>query len=196
MEWGRPLSKQVKGEAIMKPRMALLAMVTALIGLAIGGLGIAAGRAPAGVTRLEGVQTMIVVPGEGHIMIAGVEDQNPIRHSIYRSDDEGRSWQLLSANLPGKITVLAGDGRTLYVGTESIGVVKSTDGGLSWTPSSEGLGPMPNATVTALTVDDENPDVLYASIGYYLGTSQAHFAPMGTWVSTNGGGSWAQMNSG
>jgi hypothetical protein len=53
---------------------------------------------------------------------------------------------------------------------------------------------MPNVTVTSLTVDSQDPNLLHATIGYYLGTSQAHFAPMGSWVSTDGGASWSQAD--
>jgi hypothetical protein len=179
-------------------RFGLLLVLTALIALMIGRLAVAAERAPAGITQLDGLQAMAVMPGKVRTLYAGVEEREPIRHSVYMSLDGGRRWQLLSDNLPSKITTLAvpaGDGRTLYAGTESLGVLKSTDGGASWTPVNQGLGPMPNVTVTSLAVDNHDPDVLHVTIGYYLGTSQAHFVPMGTWVSTDGGVSWSEGSS-
>jgi hypothetical protein len=180
-----------------KLHFALLLVLTALIALMIGRLAVAAEWAPAGITQLEGVQAITAAPGKARTLYAGVEEHEPIRHSVYQSPDSGRHWQLLSDNLPSKITALAvpaDDGQTLYAGTESLGVLKSADGGTSWTPVNQGLGPMPNATVTSLTIDSQNPNLLRATIGYYLGTSQAHFAPMGTWVSTDGGASWSQVS--
>jgi hypothetical protein len=192
-----------------KLRLAMLLALTALIGLAIGRLALAAEwpagetrtdgdlavAAPAGITRLDGVQTMARMPSKADILIAGVEESEPGRHSVYRSVDGGRHWQLLSDELPSRITALAaptGEGQLLYAGTESMGVLKSTDGGASWAPASRGLGPMPNATVTSLAVDEQNPDVLRATIGYYFGPSATHFAPTGIWTSTDGGASWSQ----
>lgn len=179
-----------------KSRIIILLIGTALIALMIGRLAAAAERAPARITELHGVQAISVAPGD--VFYAGVRQENPARNDVYRSVDGGRTWTLIAAGLPSRITSLAAPGSEgpMYVGTESMGVLKSVDDGEAWVPVNTGLGSMPNPTVTALTVDPSVPHRLYASIGYWLGTSQARFAPMGTYVSSDGGASWTRLEAG
>ncbi len=190
---------QMQVEAVaVQPRRRTVALIflTGLIALMIGGLALASGRTPAEITELHGVQAMTVVGGD--VIYAGVRLEHPLRHEIYRSVNGGRTWKLVAAGLPSRVTALAApmaDG-PLYVGTESMGVLKSMDGGKTWQPVNAGLGPMPNATITSLTVDPDSPNRLYASIGYWLGTGEAHFAPMGTYVSDDGGVSWTRLDAG
>lgn len=174
----------------------VLLIATALIALMIGSLAVAYERAPARMTELRGVQAISVAPGD--VLYAGVQQEDPLRHEIYQSEDGGRTWSLVAAGLPSRVTALAAPGADgpLYVGTESMGVLKSVDGGETWIGVNEGLGPMPNATVTSLTVDPNRPDRLYASIGYWFGTSQAQFAPLGTYASDDGGASWIRLDTG
>ena len=42
----------------------------------------------------------------------------------------------------------------------SVGVFRSSDSGLNWQPSSEGLG---TAAITALAINPDQPDILFAS---------------------------------
>ena len=71
---------------------------------------------------------------------------------------------------------------TLYAGTDSGGVFKSTNGGGNWSAVNTGL----TATyVTALAIDPETPTTLYA--GTWGG---------GVFKSTNGGGNWSAVNTG
>lgn len=186
-----------------KSRTIILLIGTALIALMIGGLAVASERTPSRanplpkeITELHGIQAISVTSGD--VVYAGVRQDDPARNAVYRSVDGMRTWELVASGLPSRITSLAVQGPQgpLYVGTESMGVLKSVDGGKTWVPVNAGLGPMPNATVTALTVDPSAPERIYASIGYWLGTSQAHFAPMGTYVSSDGGASWTKLEAG
>ena len=94
----------------------------------------------------------------------------------------------------GRVTVvLRAEAETIYVGTESAGLFRSTDGGATWVPLTAKMDvPMANLTVTALAAG-ENSNVIYAAVGYWLGTSEAHFAPFGVNVSRDGGMTWQAM---
>src|SRR5204863_4967497 len=69
---------------------------------------------------------------------------------------------------------------TLYAGTDSNGVFKTTNGGGSWTAVNTGLT---NFQVTALAIDPQTPATVYA------GRAACRVR------STNGGGSWSAVNS-
>ena len=72
------------------------------------------------------------------------------------------------------ITALAVDPRsptTLYAGTRSSGVLKSTDGGGNWTAINNGLTLAP---ITSLAIDPKTPTTLYVS---GVGTSKAAKQP-------------------
>jgi photosystem II stability/assembly factor-like uncharacterized protein len=94
----------------------------------------------------------------------------------------------------GRVTVmLRTEADTIYAGTESAGLLRSTDEGATWVSLTGRLGvPMPNLTVTALAQGDSD-NVIYAAVGYWLGTSEAHFAPLGVYVSRDGGMTWQAM---
>ena len=83
------------------------------------------------------------------------------------------------------ITTLAIDPATpttLYAGTNSDGMFKSTNGGGNWSAVNTGL----TATgVHTLAIDPTTPTTLYA--GTYGG---------GVFKSTNGGGNWSAVNTG
>ncbi len=103
---------------------------------------------------------------------------------ISKSTDGGHSWTAVNAGLPEGVWIvdLALDGLdpgTLYVGTGRDGVFKSRNGGQTWTAVNTGL---PSLSLDALTIDPQDPNVLYAGIDGYETT--------GVWKTVNGGGSW------
>ena len=69
--------------------------------------------------------------------------------------------------------------RTIYAGTYA-GVIKSTDGGGSWSAVNDGLG---NRAVVSLAIDPSNTNIIYG------GTVS------GIFKSTNGGDAWRAVNS-
>jgi len=76
---------------------------------------------------------------------------------IYRSDDQGERWTLI-ANADNGLTntsigTFVGLNNILYAGTRGGGIVRTTNGGLTWTPFNFGL---PNLTVTALTAASDS----------------------------------------
>lgn len=103
---------------------------------------------------------------------------------IYKSADGGRSWTAMNGGLPDGevIWALALDGRDsgrLYVGIPYDGIFETEDGGQTWTPVNTGL---PSLSLEAMTIDPQDPNVLYAGI-HDFGFSEV-------WKTVNGGGSW------
>lgn len=84
----------------------------------------------------------------GESLLAG---HNP--GGVYRSMDEGQTWQLAGGLTDRSPTwVLGGAGPNVLVGTSPEGVAISHDTGASWKPSAAGLPP--GAAVVALAADE------------------------------------------
>jgi photosystem II stability/assembly factor-like uncharacterized protein len=71
---------------------------------------------------------------------------------------------------------------TIYAGTFSGGVFKTTNGGSSWNAVNSGLS---NLSIEELAIDPTNPNTIYAGAG-----------ASGVYKTTNGGSSWNAVNSG
>jgi len=116
---------------------------------------------------------------------------------LLKSDNRGQDWSQLDG--PGsRVTALAvASDQVVYAGTESLGVFKSTDGGLTWQAANHGLGLVPGSRlmVTDLRLDPQNPQVVYATTAYLFGSTEVHVAPLGVAVSRDGGASWAPMST-
>jgi len=117
---------------------------------------------------------------------------------VFRTSDGGQTWQLRSDGFGDPrfgfvVTRIAIDPvspETLYLGT-SRGMYKSSNGGLTWGGSSQGLGgclPPPSppicTTPTAVAVDPGNPDKVFAGTygGLYVSTDRSR-----TWTLHNEG---------
>lgn len=108
-------------------------------------------------------------------------------------------WVTL-AGLPSRATALATiDESTLYVGTEALGVFKSTDAGNTWVEvNNAGLGLVPGSVldITALAVDPHNADHVFAATAYLLGSTQIRKVPAGVYESLDGGKTWHALIEG
>lgn len=94
---------------------------------------------------------------------------------IYRSDDGGKTWDLLARDVASRpnpnsthadhvINALAidpDDPSRIYVGFTLGGVSISTDSGITWQSSSAGM--VPEASIFDLVVDNAHPGVVYAA---------------------------------
>jgi photosystem II stability/assembly factor-like uncharacterized protein len=122
---------------------------------------------------------------------------------IFKSVDGGESWNPVNAGLASpfvRVNAIVIDPQTpqtLYAGVGyrsgvpgqedgGVGVYKSTDGGGNWNLVNTGL---PNAPVTTLAIDAQNPQTLYA------GTHDG-YGSYGVYKSTDGGVSWFEINNG
>jgi HEAT repeat protein len=126
-------------------------------------------------------------------------------NGIWFSDDAGISWAQAGA-LPSRPLAMAvaeqsslpGKPGPVFVGTESRGLLRSDDGGASWQPvDSEALsrGNAAPLAVTALAIDPENEQIVYAATNIWLGTSTVHLTPLGVAVSVDGGRQWLQLST-
>ena len=119
--------------------------------------------------------------------------------AIWVSDDAGRSWTQAGALPSRPLSMAAAQGTPglIFVGTESSGLLRSTDGGASWQQVDSALltggyaGPL---TVTALAIDPEDEQIVYAATNIWLGTHTAHLTPLGVVVSVDGGRQWIQLS--
>jgi len=112
-------------------------------------------------------------------------DRHEQRNALVKSTDGGATWNEVGTGLRTDYSVvtLAIDPsapRTLYAGTDGVGVFKSTDAGVTWV----GTG-LTDGQVTGLLIDPVTPGTLYA------GTDSS-----GVFKSTNAGATWSMLNTG
>jgi photosystem II stability/assembly factor-like uncharacterized protein len=117
--------------------------------------------------------------------------------SVWKSTDNGNSWLHLNLNIGLNDVVLAvtvdpTNASTIWAGvSDAMGnqtqtVLKSTNGGSSWTNKTPAMSPM---ACQGISVDPANANKVYASFG-------GDFGGGSVWVSTNGGTSWTNRSSG
>ncbi|HUX66035.1 MAG TPA: hypothetical protein VMV31_00945 [Terriglobales bacterium] len=84
----------------------------------------------------------------------------------------------------------AGGPETMYVGTASGGVFKSTDAGVSWTPIFDHAGGM--MSIGAVAVAPSNPDIVWVGTGEVDNRQSSSWGD-GIFKSLDGGHSWHRM---
>jgi photosystem II stability/assembly factor-like uncharacterized protein len=107
---------------------------------------------------------------------------------LSRSQDEGKTWSKVDVKgeVPGTdfmaLAIDSTNPQIFYAAGHGLWVVKSTDGGTTWTLKKQGLD---GDDVHALTMDPNDPQKLYAWV-----------VDKGLYRSTNGGESWARVDDG
>lgn len=141
-----------------------------------------------------GVSSLLLDPADERRLWAGLEPAG-----LFRSDDGGQTWQDLSPGLlaapgaddwdslqpqgePGVATLAAVPARpgALLAGIQVGGLLRSVDGGASWSPAGEGL----NRDLHGLAVHPRDPRFWLAATGG------------GVYRSADGGGTWAEASQG
>jgi HEAT repeat protein len=114
---------------------------------------------------------------------------------LFHTEDRGATWTK-TAPLPERVTaIVAIDPQTVYAGTATSGVYKSSDAGRTWQPAWEGLGLAAGqmVRVTALRADPSEPGLLYAAVDHVVGSTHVYTSAAGTFVTLDGGGSWQPL---
>lgn len=110
---------------------------------------------------------------------------------LLRSEDGAVSWQSVGSHLPAgtevtSVAVQPDSESTVFVGTVGNGVLKTTDGGETWTAASGGLPSTPQDRITFLACDFHTPAGLLAVV---VGSSNR----ASLYRSSNGGTDWTEI---
>ncbi|MFZ1729717.1 MAG: T9SS type A sorting domain-containing protein [Bacteroidota bacterium] len=109
------------------------------------------------------------------------------RQGIYRSENGGVKWNQVRNGTAHDLVLHPTIDSVMYAGVQGVGVIRSTDNGLTWTDLDMGIG---KDSVGRISVDIclSQPNILYALIVGSKGTlTNKTFAVM---KSTDGGESW------
>ena len=106
---------------------------------------------------------------------------------LYRSPSSGRSWELVLEGYATDVAANPRDPSVLYAALYGEGIHRSSDGGVSWTYSSEDI-PREGTQRTILAVAPSDPDVVYT--GVVLRGETSRDADMALYRTGDGGTSW------
>lgn len=116
---------------------------------------------------------------------------------ISRSEDGGASWQSVAADLPDwfiqAVALAESPGGLVGLAASRMGwLYRSTDGGQTWERLDNGSDMIAGAAlrVTALAVDEDNPQRVVAATAYGVGN---RFVPGGIYESRDRGHTWAKV---
>jgi photosystem II stability/assembly factor-like uncharacterized protein len=155
------------------------------------------------------VGALAVAPSDSNVIYAGMGETTirlDVSHGdgVYKSTDAGKTWQHLGLDDTrhiGKVRVHPNDPDTVWVAAlghafgknEDRGIYKSTDGGKTWHKT---LYVSDKAGAVDLTVDEQNPRILYAAVWecyrsfWQISTGGPD---SGLWRSTDGGETWEDI---
>ena len=131
------------------------------VALVVASLVLAAANAAARDAGSPAPVVALAAAGAGHVLLKAET------HALYRSGDEGRTWQRVS--LPkaasdgaiASVAVAARGNQVLYIAGRNLGVWRSRDGGRSWVAKNVGL---PSTAVQAVTTHADQADTVYAYV--------------------------------
>jgi photosystem II stability/assembly factor-like uncharacterized protein len=131
------------------------------------------------------LHALLIDPARPKVYLAAVSSETPQFAGVYRTSDEGATWEQLRDLRQKQVWSLAlsaADARILAAGTQD-GVYLSRDSGQTWTRISSPwpAGPWP---VVALTFGAASSNILYAG------------TPHLPWKTTNGGVAWRRIPKG
>ena len=140
---------------------------------------------------VRSVRAMAVAPSQTDVIYMAVADQ------VVASRNGGKTWRTIS-QMPTGIKALAvspSNPDVVYAGTEIQGIYKSRDGGATWMNLSPTLGEETGLPVcaSAIAVDPQDANHIYAAKATWIGTSQARLFPLGVMESRDAGSVWTPV---
>lgn len=150
-------------------------------------------------SALGRVNCLAFHPTDNNILFAG----SPFG-GLWKTTDHGGSWQCITNNFsaigvsdiainpsnPDIIYIITGDGDHQFQGSESIGVLKTTNGGLSWKEINFGINMGSKLRGYCLRMHPNNPNQLF------LGLSSNNLYVATLWVTNDAGETWYPRLSG
>src|SRR5438045_8473401 len=101
-------------------------------------------------------------------------------------------WRCIGPYRGGRALAVAGvlgEANTFYFGAVGVGDRKTTDGGATWRPLTDGT---PISSVGALAVAPSNPDIIYVGTGEAAPRGDMTYGD-GVYQSVDGGGGWSHV---
>jgi photosystem II stability/assembly factor-like uncharacterized protein len=165
-----------------------------------------------GFTIQEGDSNIVYAQAEVPTTVNGLEF-NRVKGRVYKTEDGGESWWLIwqGDNLTRYIVIHPSDPAILYLSTGifdreannsdcgsgtpgGVGVLKSTNGGETWTEINNGLADL---YVGSLRMHPTNPQILFAATGNNACSGQyTGNIVSGLFRTTDGGASWSKVIAG
>jgi photosystem II stability/assembly factor-like uncharacterized protein len=111
----------------------------------------------------------------------------PVDSALFR----GLSYRLVGPSRGGRVTTVTGvpsQPRTFYMGVASGGVFRTTDGGATWEPISDGKIPL--GSVGSIAVAETDPNIIYVGTGSD-GVRSNVSTGRGVYKTTDGGRTWS-----
>ncbi|MEO8483351.1 MAG: hypothetical protein ABI634_14150 [Acidobacteriota bacterium] len=147
------------------------------------------------------VMSVAVAPSQSAVVYAGLgaSAATPSPGSLYRSNDEGRTWTSTPFRTTGSVVAIAIDARdaahiwiavacAAAAAPADCGLYQSTNGGQSFVPSTLGG---PSTSARAVLLDPANSSTLYAVVDVSASPDAST-----VFKSTNGGAGWRPIVSG
>jgi photosystem II stability/assembly factor-like uncharacterized protein len=136
--------------------------------------------------RLLLAVTLLVALAPGSSTAQGA----PLMASADTAVLRGMRYRLVGPSRGGRVTAVTGvpsQPRTFYMGVASGGVFRTTDGGESWVPITDGQVPL--GSTGAIEVSESNPDIIYVGTGSD-GVRSNVSTGRGVYRSSDGGKTW------
>src|SRR5215471_6610270 len=138
----------------------------------------------------------LVYAGFVALALAAVHAQTPARPApvMMSSADaalfKGMQYRLVGPSRGGRVTTVTGvpsEPRTFYMGVASGGLFRTTDGGATWTPITDGKVPL--GSTGSIAVADSDPKIIYLGTGSD-GVRSNVSTGRGVYKTTDGGETW------
>jgi hypothetical protein len=203
--------------AMIRKQRAGLSLAAPLITFPGNGLWQLIGPQPSNIASFPGLENFGFPTVSGRVTALAVDTADTTGNTIYlgaaaggvwKTTNGGANWTPLTDNQPslavGSIAVDPNNHNTIYVGTGEenfaidsfygAGILKSTDGGATWTQLGASLfagaqSPIGGAKIGAIAVQPGNPNIVLAAVTYIDGGTKG-----GIYRSVNAGATWAQVS--